>query len=57
MNVKFRIAILAIFLPMVVAAQSVAPPPQPLHLVDNHWTPYDPPTNFPDGAMVHTIPW
>ncbi len=55
MNVKFRIAILAIFLPMVVAAQSVAPPPQPLHFVDNHWTPYDPPTDFPEGAMVHTI--
>jgi hypothetical protein len=55
MNVKFRIAILAIFLPMVVAAQSVAPPPQPLHFIDNHWTPYDPPTDFPEGAMVHTI--
>jgi len=55
MNVKFRIAILAIFLPFAVAAQSVAPPPQPLHFVDNHWTPYDPPTDFPDGAMVHTI--
>jgi hypothetical protein len=55
MNVKIRIAILAIFLPVMVAAQSVAPPPQPLHLVDNHWTPYDPPTDFPEGAMVHTI--
>ena len=55
MSAKIRIAIIAIFLPMVVAAQSVAPPPQPLHLVNGHWTPYDPPTNFPEGAMVHVI--
>jgi len=55
MSAKIRIAIIAIFLPMVVAAQSVAPPPQPLHLVNDHWTPYDPPTEFPEGAMVHVI--
>jgi hypothetical protein len=55
MSAKFRIAIFAVFLPLVAAAQTVAPPPQPLHLVDDHWTPYDPPTEFPDGAMVHTI--
>ena len=55
MSVKIRIAIIAIFLPMAVAAQSVAPPPQPLQLVNDHWTPYDPPTEFPEGAMVHVI--
>jgi len=55
MSANIRIAIIAIFLPMAVAAQSVAPPPQPLHLVNDHWTPYDPPTNFPEGAMVHVI--
>ncbi|MGD9252435.1 MAG: LysM peptidoglycan-binding domain-containing protein [Holophagae bacterium] len=55
MSAKIRIAIVALFLPMMVAAQTVAPPPQPLQFVNDHWTPYDPPTEFPDGAMVHTI--
>jgi hypothetical protein len=55
MSAKIRIAIIAIFLPMAVAAQSVAPPPQPLHMVNDHWTPYDPPSDFPEGAMVHVI--
>jgi hypothetical protein len=55
MSAKIRIAIVALFLPMMVAAQTVAPPPQPLQFVNDHWTPYDPPTEFPEGAMVHTI--
>jgi hypothetical protein len=55
MSAKIQIAIIAIFLPLVAVAQSVAPPPQPLHYVDDHWTPYDPPTDFPEGAMVHRI--
>ena len=55
MSAKIRFAIIAIFLPAVVAAQAVAPPPQPLHFVNDHWTPYDPPTEFPEGAMIHTI--
>jgi len=55
MSAKIRIAIIAIFLPIAVAAQSVAPPPQPLNFVNDHWTPYDPPAEFPEGAMVHVI--
>ncbi|TFG39614.1 MAG: LysM peptidoglycan-binding domain-containing protein [Candidatus Aminicenantes bacterium] len=55
MSVKIRIAIIAVFLPMAIAAQTVAPPPQPLHFVNDHWTPYDPPTDIPDDAMVHVI--
>jgi hypothetical protein len=55
MSAKIQFAIIAVFLPLVAAAQAVAPPPQPLHFVDGHWTPYDPPTEFPEGAMVHTI--
>ena len=55
MSAKNLFAIVAVFLPLMAAAQSVAPPPQPLHLVGDHWTPYDPPTEFPEGAMVHTI--
>ena len=55
MSATIRFAMIAVFLPLAVAAQTVAPPPQPLHLVGDHWTPYDPPTEFPEGAMVHTI--
>ncbi len=38
-----------------VAAQAVAPPPQPLRLVGDHWTPWDPPTELPEGATVHIV--
>jgi hypothetical protein len=55
MSATIRFAMIAVFLPLAVAAQTVAPPPQPLHLVGDHWTPYDPPTEFPEGAMVHVI--
>jgi hypothetical protein len=55
MSAKIRFAIVAIFLPLVVAAQTVAPPPQPLQFINDHWTPYDPPTELPENAMVHTI--
>ena len=55
MSAKKLFAILAVFLPLVVAAQSVAPPPQPLHLVNDHWTPYDPPAEFPEGARAQVV--
>jgi hypothetical protein len=46
---------LACVFPLLVSAQAVSPPPQPLHLVGDHWTPYDPPAELPDGARVHTV--
>ena len=55
MKVKIAVFVVALFLPAMVLAQAVAPPPQPLRLVNGHWTPYDPPSDFPDGATVHTI--
>jgi len=55
MRAIILIAVIAVFLPSMIAAQSVAPPPQPLHLRGDHWTPYDPPTEFPDGVTVHII--
>lgn len=55
MTASIRFAVIACLLPICVAAQSVSPPPQPLHLVGDHWTPYDPPTEFPEGAQVHTV--
>ena len=30
-------------------------PPRPLHKVGDHWTPYDPPQEFPEGTEVYTI--
>ncbi len=47
--------IVALTLPVVAAAQSVAPPPRPLHLVGDHWTPYTPPTELPPGSRVHVV--
>jgi len=36
----------------VASAQT---PPQNLHLVGDHWTPWDPPSEFPEGAEVYTM--
>jgi hypothetical protein len=41
-------------------AQDIKPPythtpPKKLHKVGDHWTPYDPPTTFPEGAKVYII--
>src|SRR5262245_30981155 len=30
-------------------------PPKDLHLVGDHWTAWNPPTEFPPGAQVYTI--
>jgi len=40
---------------LAAAQQGVSAPPQPLHMVGSHWTPYDPPQEFPEGAKVYTI--
>jgi LysM repeat protein len=40
---------------VVGAQQPVNPPPRPLHKVEGHWTPYQPPTEFPADAQVYTI--
>jgi len=47
--------ILVSLLPALAVAAGVAPPPKPLHKVGDHWTPYNPPTEFPEGAKVHVI--
>jgi hypothetical protein len=39
----------------MVAAQAVAPPPSPLFLRGDHWTAWDPPTEFPEGSTVHIV--
>ena len=55
MNAKISVLIAVLILPVVALGQAVAPPPQPLHFVDDHWTPYDPPTEFPEGSTVHRV--
>jgi hypothetical protein len=55
MKAKITVLIAALFLPIIAFGQAVAPPPQPLHFVDDHWTPYDPPTEFPEGSTVHRV--
>lgn len=55
MKRSLLILVVAGLLPVAGMAQSVAPPPRPLHMVGDHWTPYDPPTELPEGARVHTI--
>jgi len=37
------------------AQQQSGPPPKPLHKVGDHWTPYDPPSEFPPGTQVYVI--
>jgi len=55
MKAKIPVFVAAVFLPILAFGQAVAPPPQPLHFVDGHWTPYDPPTEFPEGSTVHRV--
>lgn len=40
---------------LVGAQQGVNPPPRPLYKVGDHWTPYNPPTEFPADAQVYII--
>lgn len=54
MRVAIRLAIVILFTATVVTAQGVAPPPKPLYLRGDHWTPYDPPT-YPEGSDVYII--
>ncbi len=54
--VRGIVALLAVLVASVaMAEQAVNPPPQPLHRVGDHWTPYDPPTEFPPGTNVYII--
>jgi len=55
MKAKIPVLFVALLLPTIAFSQAVAPPPQPLNFVDGHWTPYDPPTGFPEGSNVHRV--
>jgi len=53
---RAMLAILAmVCVSWTAAGQAVNPPPQPLHKVGDHWTPYEPPTDIPTDVEVYTI--
>lgn len=45
----------AVLLCTATAVLAADPPPRDLHLVDGHWTAWNPPTDLPAGATVYTI--
>ena len=54
------IACVAMLLAPIADAQDITPPythtpPKHLKKVGDHWTPYDPPMTFPEGAKVYII--
>jgi len=52
-----RTRLIALLLAGLAAPALVADdrPPAQLHLVGDHWTAWDPPTTFPEGAQVHIV--
>ena len=48
-------AALTLALLLAASTASAATPPKNLHKVGDHWTAWDPPTTFPEGADVYTI--
>ncbi len=49
------VSALLVGLALAAGAAWAHTPPKDLHLVGDHWTPWDPPTSFPEGAQVYTI--
>lgn len=47
--------ILAAVVPGLAHEPSYSSPPTDLHLVGDHWTAWNPPTEFPEGVEVHII--
>jgi len=52
-----RLSCLAVSVLLIAAAGLAADetPPKPLHLIGDHWTAWDPPTSFPEGAEVYIV--
>jgi hypothetical protein len=48
-------ALVAVVSTAMAVAAVAQTPPKNLHLVDDHWTAWHPPMEFPEGAKVHTI--
>jgi hypothetical protein len=52
---RITVATAALCLAGATGALAADQPPRDLHLVGDHWTAWDPPTEFPPGAQVYTI--
>ena len=56
MTCRRRLAVAGVALCLVCGPVGAADqPPRDLHLVGDHWTAWDPPTEFPPNAQVYTI--
>ncbi len=53
MRLVFNLIFILIFL--VLNGFSQTSPPKPLNFVKDHWTPYNPPSEFPEGTEVYII--
>lgn len=49
----YAVVVATILLAAPLAAEG--PPPRDLHLVGDHWTAWNPPTSFPEGAELYTV--
>ena len=52
---RSAVAAVALCLTAAAGAYAADQPPRDLHQVGDHWTAWDPPTEFPPGAQVYTI--
>lgn len=53
MYLAFRMIFICLFFSSFLFPQTA--PPKPLHFEKDHWTPYNPPTEFPEGVEVYII--
>ena len=51
----FRHGFVVLTLALMAAGAAAHQPPANLHSVGDHWTAWDPPTVFPDGAEIYRI--
>lgn len=53
MHLILRVIFVCFFLSLNLLAQTS--PPKPLYFQKDHWTPYNPPTEFPEGTEIYII--
>lgn len=53
MHLILRVIFVCFFLSFNLLAQTS--PPKPLYFQKDHWTPYNPPTEFPEGTEIYVI--
>lgn len=55
MLLRSLLSTLIVGLLLVPLAGAADRPPSPLHWTGDHWTAWDPPTQFPEGSRVHVV--